>query len=576
MERFHPSLFWDPLKDTARMKTFSSLRFLLTACSALALTACGGGGGNNTTSTPTAVTPPSPPTGGGAPVSVTLSGTLTYDRVPNSAATGSLNFNATTQSPIRFAPVDLLSGNTVLDSTVSDENGNYAFTLDSGQTVSVRTRSEITRTTGNVIDLQIVDNTSGNAVYALQGAASEMPASDQIRDLNAGSGWGGSSYTGTRSAAPFALLDTVYGAMETLIAVDPEINFPRLDVLWSVRNRPEEGTLADGGILSSSFTLSSNGTPNIRILGSEDVNTDEFDVHVIVHEFGHYFENTFSRSDSIGGSHSIGNRLDARLAFGEGWGNALSGIILEDPVYRDSFGDEQSRGFGFSVERNDIGAEGWFSESSVQSILYDIFDSVDDGADSVSLGLRPIYDAFVSEDYQNSEAFTSIFNFINALESQADVSLEDITPLLTAQNINSSDAFGAGETNDGSLPDQLPIYLPITTNGTAVNFCSVDRFGFFNKHGNRRYLRFDVATARTFNFTMTRTSGPTNGDPDFTVYLRGRPVLNAISGVSDRETASVTLQAGTYVVDARDFRNEIDPEDFDNAGVEACYDFSVQ
>jgi len=264
------------------MKIVSSSPFLMTACSAFALAACGGGGNDNPTSapTPTVVAPP-PSAGSTTPVPVTLSGTLTYDRVPNSPVTGALNFNAITQMPIRFATVDLLSGSTILDSTVSDENGNYAFNLDSGQNVSVRVRSEITRTTGNLIDLQVVDNTSGNVVYALQGSSAVMPASDQIRDLNAGSGWGGSSYTTTRAAAPFALLDTVYGAMDRFIEIDPDINFPRLDVLWSVQNRPERGLVTEGEIGSSSFTFS-NGVANIRVLGDENNNTDEFDSHVVV------------------------------------------------------------------------------------------------------------------------------------------------------------------------------------------------------------------------------------------------------------------------------------------------------
>jgi len=473
--------------------------------------------------------------------------------------------------PIRFAPVELVSGTTVLQSTVSDENGNYSFTIDSGETVSVRVRSEIQRTSGNIIDFQVVDNTSNNALYALQGSASEVPRTDQTRDLNAGSGWGGSSYTSTRAAAPFALLDTIYGTLEDIIAVDPNVNFPAFDVLWSVQNRAESGDVSIGQIGTSSFTVA-NGVPVIRILGDENNDTDEFDVHVVVHEFGHYFENTLSRADSIGGPHSLNDRLDARVAFGEGWGNALSGMILDDPLYRDSFGARQSQGFSFNVESNNIGARGWFSESSVQSILYDIFDSDNDGVDTVSLGLGPIYSAFVSPDYQNAEAFTSIFSFMNAIDNQPDVTPSDLTPLLTGQNITSRDPFGIGETDDGNLPDQLPIYLPVQTNGTPASFCSVDTFGTLNKHGNRRFLTFDVATAGNFTFDMIRTSGPANADPDFTVFLRGQVVGNAISGDADRETGSLALDPGTYVIDARDFRNERD----DLRVPETCFNFTIQ
>jgi hypothetical protein len=38
------------------------------------------------------------------------------------------------------------------------------------------------------------------------------------------------------------------------------------------------------------------------IYGDEDLDTDEYDDHVL-HEWGHHYEDKFSRSDSIGGEH---------------------------------------------------------------------------------------------------------------------------------------------------------------------------------------------------------------------------------------------------------------------------------
>jgi len=153
-----------------------------------------------------------------APVAqnVTVSGTLTYDRVPfPSIARTGLDYLNIVQQPIRQAPVELVNAaGVVVDSTVSDDNGGYSFTVLSGENVRVRVRSEIQRGAPNEIDFKVVDNTSGDAVYALQGTVSEVPTANQTRDLNAGSGWGGTSYTSTRAAAPFALLDTIYGAID--------------------------------------------------------------------------------------------------------------------------------------------------------------------------------------------------------------------------------------------------------------------------------------------------------------------------------------------------------------------------
>ena len=512
--------------------------------------------GNVGTATLTVTQTPPP-----AAVAVTLSGTLTYDRVPLNPQTSGLNFNGTVEMPIRQAPVDLVNATGILlDSTVSDNNGDYSFVLDSGQNVRVRVRSEIQKDAPNEVDLQVVDNTSGDAVYAIQGELAVMPTTNQVRDLNAASGWGGFSYTSERAAAPFALLDTVFEAIEGFIVVDPDVDFPPFDVQWSILNRSETGNVDIGEIGSSSFTVEfrpgEGMVPVIRVVGDENNDTDEFDVHIVVHEFGHYFENNLSRSDAIGGPHGLNDRLDARTAFGEGWASALAGMILDDPVYRDSFGFRQSDGFNFDVENNVYpSSTGWFSEGSVQSILYDLYDATDDGPDRVTLGLGPIYEAFRDPDYSNAEAFTSIFSFLNALENRPGVNASEVRALTDAQLIFGSGQFGAGETNNGGLPDILPVYLNLPTNNTPVEFCSVDNFGDFNKHGNRRFFEFTTPSAGRYRITMNRVSGRAGTNPDFNVFNNGALAGFGNSNVTDSESAIVSLPVGRHVIDTFDFNN---------------------
>ncbi len=502
---------------------------------------------------------------------MTLSGQLTYDRVPLNVRTSGLDHDRTTQLPIRQAPVELLnSAGAVLMSTVSDDNGDYSFTVASGQTLRVRVRAEVQKGAPNEIDFKVVDNTSSDALYAIQGTLSEVSRVNQTRDLNAASGWGGTSYTSTRAAAPFALLDTIYGALEDFIAVDADIDFPTFNVLWSPRNRSENGNPAVGEIGTSSFTVA-NGVPVIRILGDADNDTDEFDSHVVVHEFGHYFENSLSRSDSPGGGHSIADRLDARIAFGEGWGNALSGMILEDPIYRDSFGARQSQGFEIDVENNVYASTGWFSEGSSQSILYDLFDAANDGADQATFGLGPIYRTFTDPEYRSGPAFTSIFAFLDALGNQTGIVESEIEALAAAQLISGTDKFGLGENNNGGLPDILPVYEVLPTNGAAVAFCSVDNFGDFNKHGNRRFFRIEVPAAGVYRFTMTQTTAGA-GDPEFIVYKDGMEAGFGGSRTNRVEQQTFTLTAGTHVMEAYASRNV---EDGATTG-DVCYDFTVE
>ncbi|MGB3455021.1 MAG: carboxypeptidase-like regulatory domain-containing protein, partial [Litorimonas sp.] len=480
-----------------------TLKALTLGVSALVLAACGGGGSSSPAPiapTPPAPTPTPPPA---TPSTVTLSGKATFDRVPFGAQGTGLNFNAIVQEPIREAVVELLnSADSVIATTRTDTNGDYSFTVDSETSVRVRVRAQMLATSGSEVDTSVLDNTSNSAPYVLDGSLASTGTANQTRNLNADSGWTGSDYTQTRAAAPFAILDTIYETMEAFRAADPDVDFPRLEVLWSVDNRSVSGNVADGEIGTSSFTTT-NGVPTIRILGDFDTDADEFDEHVISHEFGHYFENVLGRSDSLGGQHSLTARLDPRVALGEGWGNALAGFV-SGQIYRDSFTRSQSD-FQIDLERNAYPVQGWFSEASVQSVLYDVMDSASDGPDTISAGLLPLYDTFIDPDYKDTPVATTIFAFQDFLRQQSSVDASVLDALLDVQDINGRGIDGTGETNDGGIAGSLPVYRTLTIGGPAVSFCSVDDAGDFNRLGNRTYFLMDVPTAQSVNIRMERT-----------------------------------------------------------------------
>ena len=291
--------------------------------------------------------------------------------------------------------------------------------------------------------------------------------------------------------------------------------------------------------------------------------TDEYDSHVIAHEFGHYFEDRFSRSDSIGGEHSIGARLDLRVAFGEGWGNAFGAMALGDPVYRDSANGISGDG-GFELEGNSTVAQGWFSEQSVGEILWDIFDSTQDSGDNVALGFTPIYNVMVGAQV-DTDALTSIFSFATALRSANGSSAGGIAGLLGREDIESTpDDFGTGEDNTGGVFGTIPVYRNITLGPAGQLYvCSVATAGDEgNKLGNRQFLRFSNDASRA---VLIRASGVTNdqsqdsaGDPDIYVHRRGQLVAFGESGDEDPavrriEEVSTTLAAGEYVIEVFDF-----------------------
>ncbi|WP_298912893.1 hypothetical protein [uncultured Algimonas sp.] len=485
--------------------------------------------------------------------------------MPFGAPGTGLDFGSIRQEPIRGAVVQLLDASGgVLKTSETNASGDYSFTSDANTEVRVRVRAQMLRTTNAPIDTEVIDNTNGNAPYVLDGSLASSGTANQRRNLNAGSGWGGSSYTGTRAAAPFAILDTIYEATQVFIAVDPNIVFPELDVGWSVNNRSASGAIARGEITTSSY-LTVNGVPTILILGDFAMDSDEYDEHVVSHEWGHYFENTLSRADSIGGPHSNSERLDARVAFGEGWGNALSGIV-SGRVYRDS-SRNGSRDFGIDMERNDFANEGFYSSGSVQSILYDIMDGTADGSDTISDGLGPIYRAFTSQTYKDVPEVTSIFAFSNALRSQSGIDAAALDALLNDQRIIGRGPAGAGETNNGGITERLPVHRTLTIGGPAQSFCSVNDAGTYNRLGNRAFFRFSLPAAQSVTLTMTRTSGPASADPYFDVLRRGRYLATPDNTAGSIESQTLNLPAGEYLVDAFDNINT----DIDGAGHDSCF-----
>ncbi len=487
----------------------------------------------------------------------TLQGKITYDHVLHNTSSNILDYDGAVIANVRGATVELLNtSGSILDTTTTDENGDYSFEVVFGTAYTVRVKSELKKVgAAPTWDFTVVDNTSSEAIYSMESNVAAISNAITTLNINAPSGWDGSGLNNARVAAPFAILDSVYEAKERIIEVDSSIEMVPLKLNWSINNIAASGDKNAGQIGTSHF----DGT-EIFILGDKVSDTDEYDGHVIVHEWGHYFEGRHSRSDSIGGPHGGNDKLDIRVALGEGFGNALSGIITDDPFYRDSFG---SSGFSINVENNPSTNRGWFSESSVQSLIYDFYDSNNDGSDTMSLGFGPIYDVLVGGE-KDTEAFTSIFSFANQLKISEPSSASAIDSLLSSQSITVNDDFGTGETNNGGDSRNLPVFNSLTDSG-SIQVCSYDTNGAYNKLGNRKYVKIEITSAGSYAFTANGTSS--GDDPDLVVYQAGE--IEFASQANGNESTTRQLSAGTYVMDIYEYSN------VDGDGKDTCIDFTL-
>jgi len=475
---------------------------------------------------------------GGAPILV--SGVVTFDSVPTSISSG-LVYTNTTQKPARAIVIEAINtaDSSVATSTVTDASGQYVLILPRNANVKVRAKAQMKK--AGVFDFQVVDNTSSKALYVMDSVAFNTGSSNLTKNLNAASGWGGTAYTATRAAAPFAILDTVFKCVSKVTTADPAAAFVPLQINWSINNITTSGSPALGQIGGSYFSPVENA---IYILGSANNDTDEYDDHVIAHEWGHYFEHNFSRSDSIGGSHGYGDKLDPRVAFGEGFGDAFSGIATDDKDYIDTYGYRQATTavhLDLSNSNGDLESIGWFSEDSVWYVLYSLYKNI---------GFTPIYNVLVSDE-KTANSFTSIYSFSAFLKSRYPAYATPLNSLLASKNIsaNAIDQWDSSntETNNGLVAASLPIYVRLTS-GVPTTVYVGDQDGSPNKLLNRRFFVFTIPSGPATAHTLV-VDRPGVSRPGLKVYAGGTNLVNWVASASDTTTLSFvlgTLSAGIY------------------------------
>ena len=582
-----------PQRLTTKPNFLRQRRALPVLALALALTACGGSDSFSGS--------------GSAPEqkdTVAVTGNLSYEFVPPNPVCRGLDFASTTPKPIRGATVQLIDAATsaVLATSQSDESGDYFFAnIDADTMVRLRIRAELKKTTGTSRwDVEVRDNYDLSAnPPALGSRPLYVVESDDFdtglegvadKNVTAQTGWGGARYVGDRSAAPFSILDSIYTAMTFIEAVDPNVFFPPLDAFWSVNNTSATTSVngTDNGELGGSFY--SVGADRLFLVGEAASDTDEFDDHVIVHEWGHYFEDNLSRADSIGGPHSIGSLLDPRLAFGEGWATALAGMALGDQLYCDTGpADSDFSRLALGAESGSYDASGWYDEVSVLRFIYDLFDTEDEGGDPGSIGFAAIY-AVVTGPQVSTDAFTTIFSFAAELRQTLDPAGQ---ALLDAQLIREDmtpgfDIWGVGEANTaGGAVDVTPIYADLTADGSIVPICVNSQFDNGrdgNKLTENRFLRITVPLTDEYDVTMATTT-PTpvtpalgdrdQSDPDIYLFKGPQFIDQGISADENIETfRTPVLQAGeTYIAAVEDqrFDDELTPSSYPER---ICFDVS--
>jgi hypothetical protein len=149
-----------------------------------------------------------------------------------SKANGGLDYTAPINKPMRGLTIEAIQGTAVLARATIPDSGAFSLNVPANSgSVSLRVKAALKSTSGAIWDVQVLDNTNSNAIYALTTNAFTVGAANIVQNVTAGSGWSTSgAATGVRASAPFAILDTVYSAMKKVTSVASTTSFPALKI----------------------------------------------------------------------------------------------------------------------------------------------------------------------------------------------------------------------------------------------------------------------------------------------------------------------------------------------------------
>ena len=511
------------------------------SCAAI-LTACGGGGG-----------------GGGAGTTntgpVAVEGKIQFESIP--FGNKGLDYANTLYKPARAVIVELvdLTGKTLAAGT-TDANGRYRLVSPTPVAAKLRVYAIMQHASqpGSNWSVTVADNTNKGALWSAETQPFMPGETPGIITTTLGSGWKLDNGTGQamadkdRAAAPFAILDTIYESQEKVRSALPGATFKPLLVFWSPNNRPSSTYLPlDGQIGGSHFTGNSD-LPAILLTGKADVDTDEYDSSVITHEWAHYYQQFYSRNDSIGGSHAPGDQLDRTVAFSEGLATAWSGMVLKRGNYVDTYGAGQALAFQQDMENGPATRPGWFDEYSIAHVLWKLDRTV---------GTAPLIRTLTSS-FKTQAANTGLHAFNAALVKVDANAGAAFRPILLSQNIAAdADAWGVGETNGGSSTVALPLTRLLTVANPFAGACvsrELDPGLAANKLGEVAYFRISIKSAGIHYLSVL---GQTGSHPFF-IVSDGAGMLNR-SVV--HPTSAVTASIGLYLP-AGDFALRLTDEQF--------------
>jgi hypothetical protein len=291
--------------------------------------------------------------------------------------------------PVFGASVNILDNDGILGeefitAVPTDVSGNYSAVIGNDDGPFQGNRDVFVRVlSGNT--LVDTKDDPGNRYTMTSPVHDETPDGTVINEnFTAGNSGGGEAWSVFQAGTWIA----VYARMRNGSA------FPGVDIEWPTNEN------------TSKYT----GKINILQL-------DRWDWDVTMHEYGHYTMDRLDTEDNPGGPHNFGDCISdtgsatkdrgVRLAWGEGWptynGTVAQQILnlaaLNVPRVGDiNYQDTEDLNSNYSLDAQDSNGHGEDNETAVQRLLWDLFDSVNDGRDAINRSDQDIWNTIDGAD----------------------------------------------------------------------------------------------------------------------------------------------------------------------------------
>lgn len=238
---------------------------------------------------------------------------------------------------IPFAEIEVLNANNdVVQCANTDENGNFSLLV--GKNLGTLRVRVLSRAFNSKLKLSILEDTNFNLPYYVETAITA--ANDAIPGVQV-TAYARVSQATKLEGGAFHILASIYKANQYIRAQTGDASWvaEKVTVFWKAGFNP----YSYFGFPNNLLSFYKPGERKLFILGGKDgnvsqIDTDHFDTSVIIHEYGHFLEDVYGKTDSPGGYHNGDAVIDPRLAWSEGFANFFQAASQGTNYYLDTSG----------------------------------------------------------------------------------------------------------------------------------------------------------------------------------------------------------------------------------------------